>query len=34
VGGEKYLHFKSSPNNTSYLIGTFVGAFAGVRWHF
>ena len=34
VGGEKYLHFKSSPNKPSYLIGTFVGAFAGVRWHF
>lgn len=35
VGGERLLHFKSSPNNAAgYIAGTTIGAFAGVRWHF
>jgi hypothetical protein len=34
IGGEKFLHFKTSPNTTTYVKGTLIGAFAGVRWHF
>jgi hypothetical protein len=31
--GEKALHFKSSPQNSEFFIGTLTGAFAGVSWH-
>jgi hypothetical protein len=34
VGGGRFLHVKSSPNSTTYVSATFIGAFAGVRWHF
>jgi hypothetical protein len=34
LAGEKYFHFKTSPNTTTYVKGTIVGAFVGVRWHF
>jgi hypothetical protein len=34
VGGEKYMHIKSSTNSTTYFSGTFVGAFVSARWHF
>jgi hypothetical protein len=34
VGGEQYLHMKSSPNSVTYVSATFIGAFVSVRWHF
>jgi hypothetical protein len=33
VGGGKAFHYKSSPNNDQYVVGTIVGGFAGLRWH-
>ena len=32
--GGKALHFKTSPKDPEFLIGTFAGALVGVRWHF
>jgi hypothetical protein len=34
VGGGKAFHFKTSPRNAEFLIGTMAGAFVGARWHF
>jgi hypothetical protein len=34
VGGGKAMHFKTSPQNAEFLIGTMAGAFVGARWHF
>ncbi len=32
-GGGKVWHFKTSPNNTEYLVDTLAGIQAGLRWH-
>ncbi len=34
VGGEQYIHMKSSPNSITYVSATFIGAFVSARWHF
>jgi hypothetical protein len=34
VGGEQYMHIKSSPNADDYVSATFIGAFVSARWHF
>ena len=33
AAGAKAFHFKTSPNNTEYLVGTLSGAFVEFRWH-
>lgn len=32
-GGGKVWHFKTSPNNSEYLVDTLAGVQAGLRWH-
>lgn len=33
LGGYKALHFKTSPQSSEYFIGTFTGAYVGIRYH-
>jgi hypothetical protein len=32
-GGAKAFHFKTSPTNSEYVVGTLAGAFIDLRWH-